>query len=88
MQNHPEVFEFPGPFTLKAIGEDQGDYRQFVIDTVRSFVPDLDEAAVTTKKSQESHFTSVTVPFTAQSREQLDQIYEALHQESRTRYLI
>ncbi len=88
MQAHPEIFEFPCPFSLKAIGEDLGDYRQFVIDTVRSFVPDLDEAAVTTKKSQESHFTSVTVLFTAQSRAQLDQIYQALNQDERTRYLI
>ena len=83
-----EVFDFPCSISLKAIGEDRDDYVQFIIDSVRSVIGELDTSAITTRKSQQSNFISVTIPFTAQDREQLESVYRVLKEDSRTRYLI
>lgn len=88
MQNSSEVFDFPVEISLKAIGEDRDEYVQFVIDSVRTVVGELDASAISTRKSQQSNFISVTVPFTAQDREQLENVYRVLKEDARTRYLI
>ena len=58
LENSPEGFEFPCQISLKAIGEDRDDYVQFVIDSVRTVVSELDESAVSTRKSQQSNYIS------------------------------
>lgn len=88
MQNSPEVFEFPCEISLKAIGEDRDDYVQFVIDSVRSVIGDLNSRTVSIRKSQQSTYISVTVPFIAQDRGQLEAVYQALNQDARTRFVI
>ncbi len=81
------VLEFPYPFSIKAIGEDRDDYRQFVIDTLHACgVNELGD--VSTRLSTENKYLAVTVPFTAQNREQLDAIAHALNQDIRTCYII
>ena len=49
--NQEQILEFPLHLSLKSIGKDEQDYRQFVIDTVSSFVADLDINLVTTHES-------------------------------------
>jgi putative lipoic acid-binding regulatory protein len=88
LKNSPEVFDFPCVISLKAIGDDREDYAQFVIDSVRSVIGELDTSVISTRKSQQSNFISVTVPFTAQDREQLESVYRVLKEDARTRYLI
>lgn len=88
MTSSEEVFSFPCEISLKAIGKDEGDYRQFVIDTVRKYIPDLELARIHTKLSSDNHFLSVTVPLIAQSREQLDEIYNHLTFDPRTKMLL
>jgi putative lipoic acid-binding regulatory protein len=83
-----EPIEFPCYFPLKSIGIDEDDYRQFVIDTVATFVEGVDAEAVRTLPSSGGKYLSVTVPFIAQSRKQLNEIYQALSNDPRTRYLI
>lgn len=88
MTSSEEVFSFPCEISLKAIGKDEGDYRQFVVDTVTKYIADLDLARIHTKPSSGDHFLSVTVPLLAQSREQLDEIYNQLSSDPRTKMLL
>ncbi len=83
-----EVFSFPFPISLKAIGKDVNDYRQFVVETVKEHVLDLDLDQIRAKPSRGDNFLSVTVPFVAQNREQLNAIYEQLGKDERTRLLL
>lgn len=82
------ILEFPCPFSVKSIGEDVDDYRQFVIDTIAGIVGELDQGEITTRLSNGNKYLAVTVPFTAQDREQLNAVYQALNQDSRTRFVI
>ena len=88
MFSDKEVFDFPCHFALRAIGKDLQDYKQFVIDTISLFVEKLDINLVSTRPSHGDKYLAVIVPFTAQSREQLDSIYEKLGQDSRTVFLL
>ena len=78
------------PYTwhLKSIGKDEQDYRQFVIDTVSSFVADLDINLVTTHESPGGKYIAVSIPFTAESQEQLNAIYGKLKQDPRTVFML
>jgi len=87
MQQHEPILEFPCPFSIKVIGEDRGDYQQFVIDTIHACGV-IELGKVSSRVSTKNKYLAVTVPFTAQSREQLDAIAYALNQDIRTCYII
>ncbi len=72
------LFDFPCRFPIKAMGRDEDDFETTVVGIVRRHVPDLGEGAVTTQPSRKGRFVSVTVTFTATSRDQLDAIYADL----------
>lgn len=83
-----QILEFPLHLSLKSIGKDEQDYRQFVIDTVSSFITDLDINLVTTHESHGGKYIAVSVPFTAQNQDQLNAIYGKLKQDSRTVFML
>ena len=94
MQKSPDIYEFPYPLSIKAIGEDRDDYLQFVIDTVTVNVGQLEENRITSRTSNGSKYLAMTVPFIAQDREQLDAVYRArrsifeFNLDNRTRFVI
>ena len=72
------LFDFPCRFPVKAMGRDHDDFETTVVAIVRRHVPDLGEGAVATTPSRNGRYVSVTVTFTATSRDQLDAIYADL----------
>lgn len=79
MQERPDtLFNFPCDFRIKVMGLAAPDFDALVVSLVRPQVEDLSEGAVTCKPSANGKYVSVTVTFTARSREQLDAIYRAL----------
>jgi len=72
---------FPTRFPIKAMGR-AGDapssFEALVVGIVRRHVPDLGEGAVHSRQSRRGRYVSVTVTFTARSREQLDALYREL----------
>ena len=58
-----QILEFPLHLSLKSIGKDEQDYRQFVIDTVSSFIADLDINLVTTHESHGGKYIAVSSTF-------------------------
>jgi putative lipoic acid-binding regulatory protein len=73
-----EGMTFPCRFSIRAMGLDQDDFDALVVEIVRRHCPDIGEGSVTTRSSRNGKYLSVKVVIDAQSREQLDAIYDDL----------
>ncbi|HEX7976088.1 MAG TPA: DUF493 domain-containing protein [Anaerolineales bacterium] len=74
---------FPLPFSLKVMGKNEADFDRLVLSLMSNHIPGLDMAALTIRPSTDGNFVSITIPFVAESREQLDAIYRELSQNER-----
>ena len=81
-------FQFPCSFPLKAMGYNDDDFEALVISIVRRHVPLFDEGAVTSRASDGGKYLSVTATFIADSREQLDGLYQELSDHARVLMLL
>lgn len=72
------LLEFPCDFSIKSMGMANNGFDQVVVEIVRRHVPELSEGAVTMRNSKGGKYVSVTVTLTAQSKAQLDAIYQDL----------
>ena len=73
------LIDFPTAFPVKALGKDSPELRHTVLDLVAehaTFDPDKD---VKEQVSSNGNFRSITVTFQAENQEQLDTIYQSLH---------
>lgn len=77
-QDTEEPIQFPLRFPIKVMGATKGDFQALVISIVKRHVPDFDDATVEQRDSRNKRFVSVTVTFTAISRDQLDDLYREL----------
>lgn len=80
--------EFPCDFSVKAMGPTSDDFDTIVVSIIRQFVDDIKEGAVSTKQSSGGKFTSVTVDFYVESKQQLDTIYKALIEHEQVKYIL
>ncbi len=69
---------FPCSFPIKVMGHARDDFDAIVVEIVRRHHPDISEGAVNVRASSNNKYLSVTVTINAQSREQLDAIYQDL----------
>ena len=74
-QEQDSVMDFPCQFPIKVMGLAEQHFDLLVVEIVRRHAPDLSEGAVKSRYSKEGKYVSITVTVTAQSREQLDNIY-------------
>jgi uncharacterized protein len=72
------VMEFPCQFPIKAMGKMEENFDMLVVEIIRKHVSDLSENAVKSRRSKEGKFVSITVTVTAESKQQLDNIYYEL----------
>jgi putative lipoic acid-binding regulatory protein len=73
------IIECPTPFPIKALGKDEPGFRKTVLDIVvthASFDPERD---VKESLSGKGNFVSITVTILAENQEQLDTVYQSLH---------
>ncbi|MBL1320154.1 MAG: DUF493 domain-containing protein [Methylophaga sp.] len=80
--------EFPCDFAIKAMGPTSDDFDSIVVGIIRQLVDDIKEGAVSTKQSSGGKFTSVTVDFHVESKQQLDTIYKALSDHKQVKYIL
>lgn len=73
-----DVFEFPCRFPLKIMGERHEHFAATILTVVQGHAPATTEIDVDVRESSSGRFLSLTVTVTAESREQLDNIYRAL----------
>ena len=84
MTDQPEFeLAFPCEFPLKVIGKDEDNFLDFVIELVSRHVPDLPREAFTARQSNGGKYLSVSVTFLAQSRAQVDALYEEMSKHKR-----
>jgi putative lipoic acid-binding regulatory protein len=73
----PEL-NFPCEYPVKVIGRDEDDFLGFVVELISRHVPDLPLEKYTTHTSSGGKYLSVSVTFIAQSRAQVDALYQEL----------
>lgn len=80
MSSSEELLEFPCRFPIKAMGaaSAEADFAALVVEIVARHAPGIDETAVSVRSSAGGKWMSVTVVVEAQSRDQLDAIYQDL----------
>jgi putative lipoic acid-binding regulatory protein len=74
-EQQDSIMEFPCQFPIKIMGLAEENFDLLVVEIVRRHAPDLSEGAVSSRLSREGKYVSITVTVTAQSRQQLDNIY-------------
>ena len=80
--------KYPCAYPIKAIGHYADDFADIVLEILQRHDPDLDASTLEKRLSNGGRYLSVTITFTAQSREHLDAIYAALKAHDRVIYLI
>ena len=69
------VMQFPCSFPIKMMGRDTPAFRQTVRELVEKHTGPLDDKAIQSSSSRNGRFVSVTITVSAESQEQLDNIY-------------
>lgn len=76
--DEPRGFEFPCAYQIKAMGLDDGRFQQVVVEIIRRHCDRLHEDSLRTRPSSGGKYVSVSVVIQAESRAQLDAIYDDL----------
>lgn len=72
------ILTFPCVFPVKAMGRNTDEFETLVVTIVRRHVPYLADEDVTSRRSKDNNYLSITATFAAQSRAQLDALYQEL----------
>jgi uncharacterized protein len=78
MKDEETLLQFPCKFPIKALGLNFADFDIQVVEIVRRHSPDLPEGAINSRLSNGGKYISVTITITAQSKNQLNAIYQDL----------
>ena len=82
------LLKFPCEFPVKAMGETHPQLDNIVVEIVRKHAGDIAEGAVTSKQSSGGKYTSITVVIEANSKKQLDAIYQELSSHEAVKYVL
>lgn len=77
--NKESLLEFPTEFPIKAMGRDEPGFAELVIELVAIHAQFDMNNDVRRQASAKGNFVSVTITFTAENQEQVDRIYQGLH---------
>ncbi len=72
------LLEFPCRFPIKVMGRDTPEFRPDVLAIITEHAGEIREDDVRMQPSSKGSFVSLTVTITAESRQQLDEVYLAL----------
>ena len=73
------LIEYPSDFPIKVMGKAHPDFAQTLTALVLEFDPNFDPATVEMRPSRSGNYLGLTFTVRATSREQLDNLYRALH---------
>ena len=77
-QSKSELMEYPCEFPLKTFGLNKPGFEKTVIDIISTHCPESTTFKVTKNESKKGKYQSLTITFTAHSRQQMDDIYQSL----------
>jgi len=78
-QSAETLLEFPSAFPIKALGRDEPEFCQTIVDLVAKHAEFDPRDDVRQTNSSKGNFVSVTVTFKAENQAQVDTIYQSLH---------
>ena len=73
------LIEYPCDFPIKVMGKQDPTLAQVLSDIVVGFDPGFDPATVEIRMSKGGNYVGLTFTVRATSRQQLDDLYRALH---------
>lgn len=73
------LIEYPSDFPIKVMGKAHPDFAQVLTQVVLQFDPQFDPATVEMRPSSSGNYLGLTFVVRATSRQQLDDLYRALH---------
>jgi putative lipoic acid-binding regulatory protein len=79
MSDEKSLLQFPCAFPVKVMGHNSEEFFMLVRSVFAKHLPSLDEVTITRRLSSGDKYLSLTVTFQAQSKEQLNEIYEDLN---------
>ena len=77
--SHISLLKFPCDYPIKVVGINNETFEIEVLQTVRTYFPNLAEGCLQIKKSKESKYISMTIQLYVESQSQLDALYGELH---------
>lgn len=79
-EQNPVAKELPGDFTIKiVVKQPQQDLTSKLMTVISDSLPDDRSIAITQKPSRQNNYVSFSACFWADSKDQLDTIYQVLH---------
>lgn len=72
------VIEFPCDFTIKVMGRTDSNFEKIALAIVKQHFPDFRETQLQKKLSKDKHFLSLSITVHAESKAQLDALYQEL----------
>ncbi|HWN07639.1 MAG TPA: DUF493 domain-containing protein [Steroidobacteraceae bacterium] len=78
MTRSDELFQFPCEFPIKVMGRDTEPFRTLTLAIVERHAGSLAPGSISERTSSKGRFLSLTYTIRAESRAQLDRIYQDL----------
>ena len=72
------LIEYPSAFPIKVMGAHVEGFTEAIVAVARHFDPAFDATTVESRPSKAGNYLGLTIPVTATSREQLDELYRTL----------
>ncbi|MDO5103635.1 MAG: DUF493 domain-containing protein [Lautropia sp.] len=83
-----EVLSFPMEFPIKIMGKNVDGFADTVATIIQKHVPEFEADTLNKRLSREDTYLALTANFTAQSREQLDNLYRELTSHPMVSYVL
>ena len=78
MTDADELFQFPCEFPIKVMGRDSESFRSLTLAIIERHAGPLAAESITERLSRKGRFLALTYTIRAESRAQLDRIYQEL----------
>lgn len=88
MTDDRPIQNFPDTYSIKAVGEDNGDFSDFAIGIVKGIVADHDSITHYSRASRNGKYLSVTISFIAKDQAQLDQVFSEMSAQERVVWVL
>lgn len=82
------LIEYPTQFSIKVFGQDEEGFAELVLAIVQNHAPEVGQDALTRRSSRGGKYLAVTVTLTAETRQQLEAIYQELSDHPRVIMLL
>ena len=73
------LLEYPNRFPLKVFGHPDTNFESTVLDLVRARCPEAEHIEISRRSSSSGKYLALTLTFTVYTQQQLEEIYQDLH---------